>query len=74
MSEKKLLSVSEAAERLSLGQTKTYELIRKGELGHVRIGRAVRVPTSELNHYVEQIQRDGESVRKFGVRSADDLL
>lgn len=72
--DKKLLTITETAERLSLGVTKTYELVRTGELGHVRIGRALRVPTSELDSYVERIQTDGEPVGRTGVRTANDLL
>ena len=46
--EKLLLSVEEAADRLSLGRTKTYELIASGQLRSVNIGRARRVPIDAL--------------------------
>ena len=58
MAEKKLLTISETAERLSLGITKTYELIRMGRLNSVRIGRAVRIPTAELESFVAKLQAD----------------
>jgi len=46
--EKTLLTVTEAAQRLSLGRGTTYQLVQRGELPVVRIGRAVRVPVQAL--------------------------
>ena len=56
MSEKKLLTISETADRLSLGKSKTYELIQEGRLNAVRIGRAVRIEVGELDRFVERLQ------------------
>jgi excisionase family DNA binding protein len=47
-----LLTVSEAAKRLSLGRTMLYELIAKGELPSLKIGRARRIPASALERWV----------------------
>jgi excisionase family DNA binding protein len=47
-----LLTVSEAAKRLSLGRTMLYELIAKGELPSIKIGRARRIPASALEQWV----------------------
>ena len=58
MSEKKLLTISETADRLSLGKSKTYELIQEGRLNAVRIGRAVRIEVGELDRFVERLQAD----------------
>jgi excisionase family DNA binding protein len=49
-----LLRVEEAAEYLSLGRSKTYQLVATGELPVVRIGRSVRVPAAALRRWVEQ--------------------
>lgn len=70
MNEVKLLKIPEVCDRLQLGKTKVYELIGGGELGHVKIGTAVRVPSTEVDDYIrrqiaEQIgsrQREGTSV------------
>jgi excisionase family DNA binding protein len=48
-----LLKVEEAAKFLALGRSKTYELIARGELPVVRIGRSVRVPRSALQAWIE---------------------
>ena len=58
MSEKKLLTVLETANRLSLGKSKTWELIQKGLLKPIRIGRAVRIPASEVERFVAKLQAD----------------
>jgi excisionase family DNA binding protein len=55
-----LLTVPEAARRLSLGRATTYQLVRRGELPSVRIGRAVRVPARALEQWVRQRTTGGD--------------
>jgi excisionase family DNA binding protein len=50
--EKLLLTVSEAAEVISLGRTKTWQLIRTRELPAIRIGRRVLVPQQALQRWI----------------------
>jgi excisionase family DNA binding protein len=59
--ERLLLTVPEAAARLSLGRSKVYELLTRGELQAVRIGRAVRIPVAELEHFVARLAASGVS-------------
>ena len=54
MDNKLLLSIPEAASRVSLGRTKFLELVTNQEIKVVRIGRAVRVPTRELEAWAER--------------------
>ncbi len=56
MNEKMLLTVPEAAERLGVGRSFLYNVIQRGELVTVKLGRARRVPVAELNHYVERLR------------------
>jgi excisionase family DNA binding protein len=53
-----LLSVREAAARLSIGRDTTYELVRSGRLRSVAIGRRRLVPFSELEDFVRR-ETDG---------------
>lgn len=54
--EKLLLKPEEAAEMLSIGRSKVYELIGTGELASVRIGSSRRVPTVALIEFVTRLQ------------------
>jgi excisionase family DNA binding protein len=56
MTEKLLLTVEEAAERLSIGRTKAFELIASGELESVVIGRARRVPVQALEPFIAALR------------------
>lgn len=40
-----LLKIPDVMERLSVGQTKVYELMSSGQLRSVKVGRARRVPS-----------------------------
>jgi excisionase family DNA binding protein len=54
-----LLRVEEAAAWLGLGRTKTYELVARGALRSVCIGRSRRVPVSALVQFLERLTIDG---------------
>ena len=54
-----LLTIVEAARVLSIGRTTMYELVGAGEISVVHIGRAVRVPVSELEAFVGRQRRTG---------------
>jgi excisionase family DNA binding protein len=56
-----LLRVDEAAERLGLGRTKTYELVRSGVLPSLRLGRAVRIPVAALEAWVRNHSQQTDS-------------
>ena len=49
---KLLLTVTEAASLLSLGRSKTYELVRAGVIPSVRITGSRRIKVSDLRAYV----------------------
>jgi excisionase family DNA binding protein len=57
---KVLLTIEEAAERLSMGRTKVYELVRSGRLESVTIGRSRRVPVAALEPFVTGLRRNSE--------------
>jgi excisionase family DNA binding protein len=58
--EKRLLRIAEAAEALGLGRTVTYQLVMRGELPSVRVGRRRLVPTADLDRFIERLRADGE--------------
>lgn len=54
--EKLLLKPEEAAEVLSIGRSKVYELIGTGELASVRVGASRRIPADALVEFVSRLQ------------------
>lgn len=54
--DKLLLKPEEAADVLSIGRSKVYELIGTGELASVRIGACRRVPTEALVEFVTRLR------------------
>jgi excisionase family DNA binding protein len=50
---KLLLTVEEAAQRLSIGRTRVFALIRTGELASVQVGSSRRVTPAALQQYVD---------------------
>jgi excisionase family DNA binding protein len=53
---KALYRVSEASDQLSLGRTKTYELIRRGLIRTVRIDSSVRIPAAAISEFVNALE------------------
>jgi excisionase family DNA binding protein len=62
--ERMLLKPTEAAEVIGLGRSKTYELISKGLIPSVRIGKSVRIPVAALRNWVEQQLREQQQLKE----------
>lgn len=50
-----LLTVEEAAERLHIGKTKTYALVKTGDIESVLIGRLRRIHIDATNAYAARL-------------------
>lgn len=59
--EKRLLTISETAEVLNIGRTKTYELVAGGRLCSVRIGSRRYVPVQKLDDYLDGLVLEYEA-------------
>jgi excisionase family DNA binding protein len=53
--EPQLYRVDEAANQLSVGRTFLWGLISKGEIRAVKVGRATRIPASEIRRFVAKL-------------------
>lgn len=51
---KRLLSVLEAAEILSVCERTVHNLTKRGQLPSVRVGRALRYDPAQLQKFIEQ--------------------
>lgn len=58
LSERRLYTVKEAVEQLSLGVTKTYELMARGQLESVTIGKARRIPAEALDAFIRKLRAE----------------
>lgn len=57
-SEKRLLTVAEAAKLLGLSKTRTYSLVMSGELESLKLGKARRIPVIAIDEFVETKRRE----------------
>jgi excisionase family DNA binding protein len=55
---KLLLTVEEAAARLSVGRPKMWQLVMRGEVLSVKIGASRRVPVAALAEYVQRLSAE----------------
>ena len=51
--ERMTLSIEEAAVRLGISRALAYELVRRGELPRLRLGRRIVIPRKALEEFVE---------------------
>lgn len=58
--EKLLVTVDEAARRLSIGRSHLYEFLLRGNLRSVRIGRSRRIASRDLEAFMDQLLQDSE--------------
>jgi excisionase family DNA binding protein len=54
-----LLTIEDAAKALGVGRSTIYELIGKGDLEVVHIGRSARVPVESVQSFVGRLRRAG---------------
>lgn len=54
-----LVSVDDAARRLSISRSLLYELLAAGRLPSVRIGRLRRIPVEALDAFVQEMMSQG---------------
>ena len=58
-----LLTIRDAAYALGIGRSSFYELVARGEIRVVHLGRSVRVPPAELRAFVERQRELAERER-----------
>ncbi len=51
-----LLTPEAAAERLTIGRSQMYELLKTGAVASVKIGRLRRIPVAALEEYVSSLR------------------
>ena len=61
MPERTLLTVEEAAERLRIGRTRMFALVKSGEVESILIGRLRRVPVEAINAYANRLLNEQDA-------------
>lgn len=57
-----LMTVAEVQTATKLGRTKVYEMIRRGKLPVVRIGRSVRIRREALERWLAQLEEEASDL------------
>jgi excisionase family DNA binding protein len=63
VTERLAVTVPKAAGMLGLGRTKTWELVRRGRLRSLRVGKRVLVPVRELERFLTEAMAEAENGR-----------
>ncbi len=63
-----LIRVEEAAQALGISRSRAYELVQRGELVSVLIGRSRRIPVAELHAYIERLVEEQIEPRRHGFK------
>ncbi len=58
----RLLSIEGVCQYLQMGKTTVYELIRSGDIPHMRVRSRIRVSADDLKEYLENNKQRGMSV------------
>lgn len=64
-----LLTIEEAADRLGIGRTLMYALVKDGDVESVRIGRLRRIPADALPAYLDRLRAAVPEPRREGERA-----
>ena len=60
---RELITVEEAAYRLSLSRSVVYRLMRDGEVEDVKVGRSRRITAESVSAFVDRMTADGADAR-----------
>lgn len=58
MTEQLVVTPEEAAEILKVSRSRIYELIRKGEIASVKLGRVRRIRVEKLREYLDRLEAE----------------
>jgi excisionase family DNA binding protein len=53
--ERRLLTVPQAAEQLSLSDAKAWQLVHRGELRSIKIGWSRRIPAEAIGEFIDRL-------------------
>jgi excisionase family DNA binding protein len=63
VTERLAVTVPQAAEMLGLGRSTTWQLVRRGRLRSLRVGKRVLIPVRELERFLTEAMAEAENGR-----------
>jgi excisionase family DNA binding protein len=69
-SDRLLITVEEAARRLSIGRSHLYEYLLRGSLPSIRIGRSRRIASRDLEAFLDRLLHESSDNPPASSRSA----
>jgi excisionase family DNA binding protein len=72
--EQTLLTVEEAAQRLRIGRTRMFALVKSGEIESVQIGRFRRIHPDAIEKFAHDLQNQKEKPDRRHVSSKDEAV
>lgn len=70
--ERIVYTVEEAAERLGVGRTLVYALVRRGDIESINIGRLRRIPCDALDDFVLRLRQLTGGMEDAGEHTKSD--
>ncbi len=67
----KVLTVSELAERLRIGRSSAYQLVRAGHIRSIRVGSSIRIPAESVEQFLAGKGKDPDTRPRLGEESSD---
>ncbi len=61
MDTRKLLTVGEAAQAMGIGRSMLYQLVMRGDIPSIKIGRARRISVTALDEWIRHQQAEAEA-------------
>lgn len=58
--ERLLLSAKESSRALAISPRKLWGMTASGEIPHIRLGRCVRYPIDDIQHWIDEQKRGGQ--------------
>ena len=66
MTDRILYTCAEAAALMGLGRSLVFQLVMRGDLPSIKLGRARRIPATALHEYIQRLQSEQNSEEVAG--------
>lgn len=68
---RRLLTLTDGGEYLGISRSRMYQLVNRGVLKTVHVGRLHRIAIEELDSYVDRLHADAEGATRIRTESSE---